>query len=513
MAKNNVDFLPIKKPNQDKPLTPAEVIEWKRCKADAKYFMKTYCMIMSPGVGACLFDLRDYQIDMVDTIESTRKVIVNAPRQSGKTQTLGGWLLHRAIFFKNETIVVGSYRVSATKEIMDRIRYSMESLPDFLKPPVEVYNKFEIRFTNKSSIIGQVVTSNFARGKSPTVVYVDEASYIDEDVITEAYNSFSPALDAAGSASTSKLIITSTPDGTVGWFYRQVSGAIAKLSEFIYHKVDHTKIPNRDENFRKEKIRELGLAKYLTEYEGAFVSSKQILIDSILLESIQPKEPVKVIEDLELFTTDFTNKRFHFESDIGLVVGGDVSMIQIVVIGEQFIQVGEYASNFKNQTEFFKDINKTVKMLKDAGAAEIYLTFESNSIGQGISRLIESASQSHVQDVTIISDVDKYGSSTGRLGLTTTTKSKAKGLADLKDLVESNRLVLNSAKLLNELKVFEKQKNSTFRAASGYFDDRVMGMCLICNMLEQIANYEDDVHESYNKVDYIDENDEVWGIF
>jgi hypothetical protein len=40
-----------------------------------------------------------------------------------------------------------------------------------------------------------------------------------------------------------------------------------------------------------------------------------------------------------------------------------------------------------------------------------------------------------------------------------------------------------------------------------------MGMCLICNMLEQIANYEDDVHESYNKVDYIDENDEVWGIF
>jgi hypothetical protein len=74
-------------------------------------------------------------------------------------------------------------------------------------------------------------------------------------------------------------------------------------------------------------------------------------------------------------------------------------------------------------------------------------------------------------------------------------------------------MILTSPKLLNELKVFEKKKNSTFSAAQGYFDDRVMGMCIICNMLEQIASYEDDVHETYNKVDYVDEEDEVWGIF
>lgn len=80
MASNNVDFLPVKKPHQDKPLTLHEQSEWKKCKKDVFYFMRTYCMVMSPGVGSCLFDPRDYQIEMLQDIIDNRKSVINAPR-------------------------------------------------------------------------------------------------------------------------------------------------------------------------------------------------------------------------------------------------------------------------------------------------------------------------------------------------------------------------------------------------------------------------------------------------
>lgn len=434
--------------------------------------------------------------------------------QTGKTQTMALYLLWVSIFHKNETIVVGSYRVSAVKEIMDRIRYALESLPDFLKPPVEVYNKFELRFTNKSSIIGQVVSENFARGKSPTICYIDETTFIEEDVMQAAYDSFSPALDAAGKHSTSKLIFTSTPMGSIGFYYRIVSGAISKTNPFVYHKVDHTRIPGRDEEFRKQKIAELGLAKYMTEYEGAFVSSKKLLIDSVLLESIVPLDPVKVIDNtIDVFTDTFKGKRVAIACDIGLGVGHDYSIIQVYSLDEPFTQLLEYASNTRTQTEFFKDIMKVLRLIINDHAEEVYLSFESNSIGQGISRLIEATDSDYLSKAIIISDIDSNGQSTGRLGLTTTQKSKTKGLSDLKDLVESGRMKLQSHKLINELRVLERTRNGGFAAASGYFDDRVMATCVFCNMLGQIMLYDDQVYETYNKVDYIEESDDVFGIY
>jgi hypothetical protein len=513
MATNNVDFLPIKKPHQDEPLTPEQAKEWMKCKGDVKYFMRTYCYVMSPSIGSCLFDPRDYQVEMIDFFDVNRKVLANLPRQSGKTQTVALFLLWKAIFFKNETIIVGSYRVSATKEVMDRVRFTLEMLPDFLKPPVIEYSKFTLKFTNHSSIFGQVVTSNFARGKTPSIIYIDEVAYIEENIINDAYESFSPALDAAGEKSTSKLICTSTPQGTVGWFYRNVTAAIAGVGEFTYYKVDHTKIPNRGEDFKKKKVESMGLAAYMAEYEGAFVSTKSLLINSVFLESLKHEEPLHTINDTKYFTDSFKGKRIALACDIGMGVGSDYSVIQGVELGEKLTQILEYASNTKNQTEFFRDIIRTLKFVFDSGAEEVYLTFESNSIGQGIARLIESSDNEYIQKAIIISDIDKYGNSNGKLGITTTVSTKSKGLADLKDLIESERLNIKSNVLLHQLKTFEKKKNGSFSAASSYNDDLVMGMMLVCLMLQQVALYEDKVHDVYNSVDILDESDDFYGIY
>jgi hypothetical protein len=515
MASNNVDFSPIKKIGMDSPLTPAEVAEWKKCRDDPIYFMKTYCYVMSPGLGSVLFNPRDYQLDMINAVLNNRKTVLNCPRQGGKTQTMALILLHRGIFFKNETIGIGSYRVSAVKEVLDRIRYTLENLPDFLKPAVKEYNKFNMKFENNSSIFGQVASGNLFRGKTLTFAYIDEVAFVEEDVIVEAYDSFSPALDAAGDASTSKLVFTSTPMGSIGFYYRTCVGAMANTNGFVYHKVDHTKIPGRPEEWRQAKIRELGLSKYMTEFEGAFVSSHELLVDSVILESLPPKDPVKVIDhNLHIFTESFKDRNIVIGCDIGLGVGKDYSVIQAIDITEYpFKQVIEYASNNRHQNDFFKDIMRVIRLVVAEGAAEIYFSFESNSLGQGISRLIENNDADYLGKCIILGDVDQHGISKGKYGITTTSKTKKQGLSELKVMVESGRLQINSIQLINELRTFRAQSNGTFKAANSYHDDRIMAMCIVMLMLIQIQSYDDRVYDAINKVDYVDESDEVWGIY
>lgn len=515
VATNNVDFTPIKKVGQDKPLTMLEVAEWKACRDDPMYFMRKYCYVNTPGLGSVLFEPRDYQVDLINDILNNRKTVVNAPRQTGKTTLLGLIILHRAVFFKDETIGVGSYRVSAVKEVMDRIRYSFELLPDFLKPAVVEYNKFSIKFQNKSSIFGQVASENLFRGKSLTFAFIDEIAFVQEDVINAAYDSFSPALEAAGENSTSKLIFTSTPMGSIGFYYRCCVEAMAGSNGFIYHKVDHTKIPGRTEEWRQKKIREMGLSKYLTEYEGAFVSAHELLVDSVILESLPTKDPVKVIDhNLHIFTDSFKGRNIVIGCDIGLGVGKDYSIIQAIDITEYpFTQVLECATNNKHQNDFFRDIMKVIRMVVDGGASEVYFSFEANSLGQGISRLIENNDADCLSKCIILGDVDQYGISKGRMGITTTQKSKKQGLSELKVMVESGRLKLSSVQLINELRTFRAQSNGTFKAANSYHDDRVMAMCVVMLMLIQIQSYDDNVFDAINKVDYVDESDEVWGIY
>lgn len=501
MSQYNVDYGVVKKPHHDRPLTQWEAEEWIKCAEDPWYFFTNYCYVIGPK-GKTLFEPREYQIDMIDVIRDNRFVIINAPRQTGKTICMALYGLHEITFTPDTTTGVTSFKLTNVRDILKRLKYTYESLPDFLKAPVTIYNASEVSFTNHSSVYGEVTSESALRGKTVTgTAIIDEFAFTEPAVAEEFITSFLPALEAAGDEATTKVVIISTPNSSTGKYAEIVNGAIDGSNGWAYHKVDPSRISGRTESWKKQMIRKLGKNRYLQEFEGHFLSDNSSLVNSSVLEAIQHKEPVEEIGDLKLFTNDLSGRKVAIGVDVSEGVGKDNSCFQIFDI-DSLTQVGEFANNMLNQSQYFKKIVRTCHILKDKGVDidNSFIAIESNGVGNGILRLYENSTDDVITRMVMLSDVDKNGMSTGKLGLTTTNPKKMEGCGLLKDLIEEDKMTLYSHALLNELRMFTKQ-GATFKAERGAKDDRVMALVIVMNMLKQISQYEEGVFDVINEVD------------
>lgn len=90
---------------------------------------------------------------------------------SHNTTCACAYILWKAIFNEDQTILIAANKLSSALEIMSRIRYMYEELPDYLKPGVLVYNKSSIEFDNRSRIISRATTPDAGRGLSVSLLY------------------------------------------------------------------------------------------------------------------------------------------------------------------------------------------------------------------------------------------------------------------------------------------------------------------------------------------------------
>lgn len=502
----DTDEILVKKVSDDKPLTKEQQREWIRCAEDEKYWMRTYVMVQSPK-GRMLFDPRDYQIDMLDTMDAGRFSVIVAGRQSGKSTTLGIRALHRAIFREDWKTGITSYKADNCRDFLDRIKYAYENLPTWMKPAVLKYNQREIKFRHNSSIRVQVTKENTFRGFTLDEIYVDEFAFVQTRIAEEFWTSLLPSLSADGDSATTRLIIISTPNGSAGVFADIWFGAKNGKNGFEHFLVDYNRVPGRTESFKKSMIAKMGLHKYLQEFECAFISTSGTLVNSIILEGLPHIEPVSTFgEDLRIFVDSFAGRNLAMSCDVSEGIGQDYHAIQIIDI-DTFEQVAEYQNNLFTQTQYVKEIIKIINFLYSEGVNELYYTVEANSVGQGVMRLLENSEDVGLNRATLISDLDAK-----RLGMLTTSKSKLSGCIELKDMIELRKLKINSDRLLTELKFFVRT-GASFAAEAGNNDDLVMAMVLMMNMLKHIANYEDAVYDVMNEINPMNEEEEVWGIF
>ena len=168
--------------------------ELKKCMTDPVYFLKNYMKIQHPTRGGIDFDMYDFQEDLIRTYFENRFSIALMPRQSGKTTCASGYLLWYAMFNADSTILVAAHQYSGAAEIMQRIRYAYEEIPDFLRAGVLEYNKGSITFDNGSRIISQATTEKTGRGLSLTLIYLDEFAFVEPRMAEEFWTSLSPTL-------------------------------------------------------------------------------------------------------------------------------------------------------------------------------------------------------------------------------------------------------------------------------------------------------------------------------
>jgi hypothetical protein len=215
-----------------------------------------------------------------DIVENMYDVSVNSPDHrfysngilSHNTQCAAGYLLWKGMFVPDQTILIASNKYTGAAEIMQRLRYAYEHVPDFIRAGVTTYNKGSIEFDNGSRIISATTTETTGRGMAISLLYCDELAFVRPSISKQFWTSISPTLSTGGGA-----IITSTPNSDQDQFADLWFGANKTIDAvgnetdvgingFKAFKATWDEHPDRDEEWAIRERNSIGELKFRIEH-------------------------------------------------------------------------------------------------------------------------------------------------------------------------------------------------------------------------------------------------------
>ncbi len=494
----------IKKPNTIESFTAQQIHEMVRCSdptTGPEYFLENYFYIQHPVRGRMQYVPYEYQKRLISTYHTYRFSISLMPRQTGKTATAAGYLLWYAMFVPDSTILVAAHKYTGSQEIMQRIRYAYESVPDFIRAGVVSYNKGSIDFDNGSRIVSATTTENTGRGMSISLLYADEFAFVRPTIASEFWTSISPTLATGG-----KCIITSTPNSDEDQFaqiWRQANKTqdeygnetetgVNGFKAYRSHWQEH---PDRDETWAKSMRSQLGEERFRREMECEFIIHDETLINPIFLTEMAGIDPVLKQGQVRWYKKPSKNHIYCVGLDPSLGTGGDPSAIQILEL-PTMLQIGEWQHNKTPVQQQVKILAEIVKYLSDEIGTEndVYYSVENNTLGEAALVAIDEYGEENIKGI-FLSEPGRPGTTRRyRKGFNTTHKTKLSACSKMKNLIETRKLHLASKPLISELKTFVASGNS-FAAKIGETDDLVMSMLLAVRMAGVIRDFDPNIDE------------------
>jgi hypothetical protein len=506
MARGTADTSLVKAGYSKLAYTPETLDDFKRCanlETGPLYFMTNHVKIQHPTKGGIDFIPFEYQLELIQNYNTVRYSINMLGRQMGKTTVAAGYLLWYAMFKPDSTILVAAHKAAGAMEIMQRIRYAYESVPDYIRAGVTEYNKGSISFDNGSRIVASTTTENTGRGMSLTLVYLDEFAFVPPRIAAEFWTSLSPTLATGG-----KCIITSTPNSdedTFAMIWHQanklfdehgnkqefgVNGFKPMLAVWDRH-------PDRDPTWATAERGRIGEERFRREHECEFIIYDETLIDPLKLVEMEGVEPKQQMGNVRWYKQPTADNIYLVTLDPSSGTGGDNSAIQVLEL-PSMTQVAEWYHNKSPVEKQIKTMMEIMHYIKEQTMqlSQIYWTVENNTIGEAALVVIrDTGEESFPGD--FLHEPSKIQGKKGRKGYHTTHKNKMEACVQLKRLVESNKIHLKSRALISELKNFVSSGNS-FKAKPGASDDLIMALIIAIRMTEYISAFEDDVYNAVN---------------
>ena len=506
MARGTADTSLVKQGYTKTAYTPEQLDDFQKCAdpvSGPKYFMTTHIKIQHPTQGGIAFEPFSYQLDLIENYNNYRYSINMLGRQMGKTTVAAGYLLWYAMFKPDSTILVAAHKQAGAQEIMQRIRYAYESVPDYIRAGVTEYNKGSISFDNGSRIVAATTTENTGRGMSLTLVYLDEFAFVPQRIASEFWTALSPTLATGG-----KCIITSTPNSdedTFAMIWNQanklfdehgneqdvgVNGFKPMLAVWDQH-------PDRDATWATEERGRIGEERFRREHECEFIIYDETLIDPLKLVELEGTTPKIQMGNVRWYKDPTPENIYLVTLDPSSGTGGDNAAIQVIET-PSMIQVAEWYHNKSPIEKQIQTMMEIMHYIKDQtkSLSEIYWTVENNTIGEAALVVIrDTGEESFPGD--FLHEPKRIQGKKGRKGYHTTHKNKMEACIQLKRLIESDKIKLKSKALISELKSFVSSGNS-FKAKPGASDDLVMALIIAIRMTEYISAFEDDVYDAVN---------------
>jgi len=479
---NGNPFLP--KENLPKSYTDYEMEEIRKCMEDPIYFARNYIKITHVDKGIIPLDLYDFQEEFIQKCVEFRNVVSVQARQSGKTTTAAAYLLHALVFSNDKTMAILANKAATAREILRRIKGFFELLPDFLKPGVKEWNKTSISLDNGCILIAEASSSDNIRGKSISILFLDELAFITD------WEEFSASvLPTLSSGTTTKLIIASTPYG-LNHFYEIVEGARKGTNGYGLVEVPWDRVPGRDEEWKQKTLEQLNfdIPKFEQEYEIQFMGSSGTLISGAHLKLLEYKRPILTSENIKIYEDFKQGNQYVILVDTAEGKLLDYSAFSVIDISEiPYKQACTYRSNEINPYDYaaiifeiakrYNNPNILIELNNPAGtivSEELFWNFEyenllmtSSSVGRGGKRLSSG-----------------FGGQNIDRGIMINQSVKSSGCSLLKILIEQNKLIINDKETIEELYVFSR-KGKSYQAEEGKHDDMVMGLVLFAWLINQ----------------------------
>jgi hypothetical protein len=471
----------LKRVNMAMNLTEDQVREFVKCAQDPTYFIENYVKIITLDRGFVQIELYPFQKQVVNDINNNRRVIVKAGRQVGKTTIIVGYILWYILFNQDKTVAILANKASTSREILARIKLAYEALPMWIQQGVKVWNKGDIELENGCRVIANSTASSAIRGFSISLLYLDEFAFVPSNIAEEFFTSVYPTIS---SGTTSKILISSTPNG-MNHFYKMWTEAVEGQNGFTHVEANWRQVPGRTQQWADEQRRVLGDQKFMQEMECEFMGSSGTLISAAGLKSLAFVTPAHVSENgIKIYKTPVPERTYATVVDTSRGKGLDYSACVVVDITDVPYQVvATYRDNNISPLVYPGVIKKIGEYYNNA-----YALVEINDNGQ---QVVDSLFEDYEYE-NILSTVDikgkmsltwGYGNKSQR-GIRTTKSVKRLGTSILKNLIESQKIIIQDFDIISELSTFIS-KGSSFEAEEGRHDDLVMCLVLFSWMTNQ----------------------------
>ena len=473
----------LKATNVEVQFTEEQIGEYLRCSQDPVHFIKNYVKIVNLNDGLVPFELYDFQKRFVEKIHQNRFVISKFPRQSGKSTTVIAYILHTILFNDNQNVAILANKLATARELLHRLKLAYEHLPKWIQQGVISWNKGSIELENGSKVLASATSSSAVRGNSFNLILLDEFAYVPYNIADEFFSSVYPTIS---SGKNTKVIIVSTPKG-MNMYYKLWTDATNGRNDYVPIEVFWDEVPGRDEEWKKQTIKNTSEEQFRVEFECDFVGSIHTLISPSKLKTLTFVNPIhKTDEGYKVYRKPEKDHNYLIVADTSRGLGNDYHAFTVIDITEAPYRV---VATFRNNI-MVPVVYPTAIMTAARQYNEAYVLVELNDLGSQISDIIHDEFEyDHLLSTSVkgrkgqVAD-SGFGAQNVQRGVKTTEVVKRIGCSTFKALVEENKLIVEDYDALNEIFSFVAKKNS-FEAEVGHNDDLIITLILFAWLTTQ----------------------------
>lgn len=275
-----------------------------------------------------------------------------------------------------------------------------------------------------------------------------------------------------------------TPNG-LNLFYKMWIDAVEKRSLYSPYEISWDMVPGRDQKWKDAFIRNNGEESWRQEIECEFIGSTATLVSGSKLRSLAFFNPLLSEDGFDMYEQPIPGHLYICTVDCSEGVGQDFSTINVIDVNQApYRQVAKFRDNTMPLL-FFPNTIFSIAMKYN----EAFVLVETNNIGQQVIDILHydleydniyKLEQHSIKGQTISSGFKR--SST--IGIRTTKTVKKIGCANLKTLIESDKLIINDFDTIAELNSFVRIRDS-YAADEGNNDDLVMGLVIFAWLTAQ----------------------------